>query len=77
MLRYVVVTAILVVSSATGFAQNDVRERGDKACRPDVQRHCKSVIEQGDMAVLACLQTNQKRLSGTCRKFLQEMGQLN
>jgi hypothetical protein len=75
MLRFVV-TAMLVVWSATGFAQSD-RERGDKACRGDVQRLCKSVIEQGDLSVLACLQNNQKRLGGTCRKFLQEMGQLN
>ena len=28
------------------------------------------------MAVLGCLQQNKARLSGTCRKFLTEIGQL-
>ena len=29
------------------------------------------------MAVLGCLQQNKVRLSGTCRKFLTEIGQLH
>ena len=76
MIRYLVLTALLVSAPAVAMAQSD-RERGDKACRGDVQRHCKSVLEQGDMAILACLQTNRNRLSGTCTKFLQQVGQLN
>lgn len=75
MIRYFGVAAILI-TPAVAMAQNE-RERGDKACRADVQRLCKSVLEQGDMAILACLQTNRPRLSGTCTKFLQEVGQLN
>ena len=76
MIRHLVLTAVLLSAPAVAMAQSD-RERGDKACRGDVQRHCKSVIEQGDMAILACLQTNRSRLSGTCTKFLQQVGQLN
>jgi hypothetical protein len=75
MIRCLVLAAILISVPAVAMAQSD-RERGDKACRGDVQRHCKSVIEQGDMAVLACLQTNRNRLSGTCTRFLQSVGQL-
>lgn len=76
MIRYLVLTAVLMSAPAVAMAQSD-RERGDKACRGDVQRLCRSVIEQGDMAILACLQTNRNRLSGTCTKFLQQVGQLN
>lgn len=75
MIRFVALTAILLSAPTVAMAQSD-RERGDKACRGDVQRHCRSVIEQGDMAILACLQTNRTRLSGTCAKFLQSVGQL-
>ena len=76
MFRYLVLVATLVSVPAIAVAQSE-RDRGDKACRADVQRMCKGVIEQGDMAILACLQTNERRLSGNCRKFLQEVGQLN
>ena len=76
MIRYLVLTAVLMSAPAASMAQNE-RERGDKACRGDVQRLCRGVIEQGDMAILACLQTNRSRLSGTCTKFLQQVGQLN
>jgi hypothetical protein len=76
MFRYLVLTATLVSVPAIAVAQGD-RERGDKACRGDVQRLCRSVLDQGDMAILACLQTNRSRLSGTCTKFLQQVGQLN
>ena len=75
MIRYLALAAILMSAPTVAMAQSD-RERGDKACRGDVQRHCRSVIEQGDMAILSCLQTNRTRLSGTCSKFLQSVGQL-
>jgi len=75
MIRCLVLAAILISAPVVAMAQSD-RERGDKACRGDVQRHCRSVVEQGDMAILACLQTNRNRLSGTCTRFLQSVGQL-
>ena len=59
-----------------GYAQDDARKRGDQACRGDATRLCRKVLDQGDMAILACFQQNQTRLSGPCRKFLQEQGQL-
>jgi hypothetical protein len=37
---------------------------------------CSKHFGQGDMAVLGCLQQNKTRLSGSCRKFLTEVGQL-
>jgi len=76
MLQIIVLIAMLMSVPTITLAQNE-RERGDKACRGDVQRLCKSVVEQGDMAVLSCLQSNRTKLSGNCTKFLKEVGQLH
>jgi hypothetical protein len=75
MLRRLMMAAALVLVPVVAIAQSD-RERGDKACRGDVQRLCKAVIDHGDLAVLNCLQTNRTKLNGTCTKFLKEVGQL-
>ena len=58
------------------YAQDDVRKRGDKACGGNSRRMCSKFFGQGDMAVLGCLQQNKAKLSGSCRKFLTEIGQL-
>ena len=68
MLQIIVLIAMLMSVSTITLAQNE-RERGDKACRGDVQRLCKSVVEQGDMAVLSCLQSNRTKLSGNCTEW--------
>ena len=67
--------SIAAVSSTVANAQDDVRKRGDKACGADSRRMCSAFFGQ-DMAVLACLQQNKVRLSGSCRKFLTDIGQL-
>jgi len=67
--------AVLVASSA--HAQDDVRKRGDRACKTSSNRLCSKFFGQGDMAILGCLQQNKVRLNGSCRKFLTEIGQLN
>ena len=73
--------AVLVLSvssfASAGFAQDDMRARGDKACKGDAPRLCRHAFEGGDMAILACFQENRNRLSATCRKFLTEIGQLH
>ena len=63
--------------SAPSYAQDELRAKGDRACSGDARRLCKSVLGQGDMVVLLCFQENKSRLSGPCRKFLIEVGQLN
>jgi hypothetical protein len=75
MLRRLLISASLLLVPVVAIAQTE-RERGDKACRGDVRRLCKAVIDQGDLAVLSCLQTNRTKLNGTCTKFLKEVGQL-
>jgi flagellar basal body P-ring protein FlgI len=57
--------------------QDDVRKRGQVACGADVDKLCKELQPQGDMIVLQCLQKAKVELSGTCTKFLTEVGQLN
>ena len=51
------------------------REEGEKACSPDAREFCKSVLSQGDMAVLACFQQNRANISRDCDAFLRKNGQ--
>ena len=46
-----------------------------KACSRDVQRHCRAVIRQGDLGVLACLQQNRGKISRACDQVLRNHGQ--
>jgi hypothetical protein len=54
-----------------------MREKGNRACSGDARRLCKAVLGQGDMIVLQCFQQKKAQLSGSCRKFLTDVGQLN
>ncbi|THD72245.1 MAG: hypothetical protein E7813_04350 [Bradyrhizobium sp.] len=65
-----VIPFVLLVSAAS--AQSG---RPDPGCARDVSRHCRSVMNDGDMAVLACLKQNRARLSRACEKVLTEHGQ--
>ena len=67
----------LLVASAPGQAQDDMRKRGDRACGGDAKRVCKKFNGQGDMAMLSCFQQNKVRLSRSCSKFLVSIGQLH
>jgi len=76
-------TAGVALSAMPGYAQqgkqkqDDVRKRGQVACGADVDKLCKELQPQGDMPVLQCLQKAKAELSGTCSKFLTEVGQPN
>ena len=52
------------VSSADAQSNSSQQER--RACTRDVSRHCRSVMDQGDMAVYQCLKANRSRLSASC-----------
>jgi len=62
--------------SAPSQAQDELREKGNRACSGDARRLCKNVLGQGDMVVLQCFQEYATKLSGPCRKFLKDVGQL-
>ena len=71
-------SAGVLLSSATtpSHAQDDVRARGDRACKGDANRLCRHAFSGGDMAILQCFQQNRTKLSSPCRQFLIEIGQL-
>ncbi|MEN3385553.1 MAG: hypothetical protein V7608_5597 [Hyphomicrobiales bacterium] len=73
----------VALSAMPGYAQqgkqkqDDVRVRGQAACGGDVDKLCAKLKGQSDPIVLQCLQQAKADLSGTCSKFLVEVGQLN
>jgi len=74
--RIVVLVSLLACMSTVAFAQGDMREQGDRACKGDARRLCRPVLAQGDMAILQCFQVNRRRLSAPCARFLRSVGQL-
>jgi hypothetical protein len=67
----------MLISLSPSQAQDDMRKRGDRACKTSSNRLCSKFFGQGDMAILSCLQRNKVRLTGSCRRFLTEIGQLH
>lgn len=65
-----IIPLVWMVSAAS--AQSS---RPDPGCARDVTRHCRAVMNDGDMAVLACLKQNRAKISKTCEKVLVDHGQ--
>ena len=61
--------------STAAFAQSMGTPQEQAACSRDAQRFCRSVISQGDMAVLACFQQNRAKISRACDAVLKSHGQ--
>lgn len=68
--------ALLFAASPTS-AEESLRAKGDRLCKYDARRLCRTVLAEGDFAVLGCFQQKKTRLSAPCRKFLIGIGQLN
>jgi len=67
---------LLSLSFPTGaFAQGRGTAEEQKACTRDVQRHCRAVIDQGDLVILSCLQQNRTKISTACDQVLKSHGQ--
>jgi hypothetical protein len=61
---------------ATGAsAQQGGTEQEKAACSPDVKKLCTAVIDQGDLAILGCLQQNRAKISKACNQVLVDHGQ--
>ena len=69
------VTLSSLALSTTAFAQSMGTPQEQAACSRDAQRFCRSVISQGDMAVLACFQQNRAKISRACDAVLRSHGQ--
>ena len=81
MTRLLAATAALMLlfalqAQVQAQAQGQGRQQEQDACGRDGTRLCKAVINDGDMAILACLRQNRAKLRPACLKFLQEKGQL-
>jgi hypothetical protein len=72
-----ILALLLAAVPSVGFAQADAdRQRQERACRSDVTKLCRKVMDQGDMAIGQCLTANEKKLTRGCRKMLEDNGQL-
>lgn len=74
--KYVLFVGVLsLLLSGAAIAQHGGTEQEKRACAANVHRYCNPVLDQGDFAVLACLQQHRARLTATCRKVLTDHGQ--
>jgi hypothetical protein len=72
--------ALLSLSVSTAAVAQQQQQRSgtpqeQAACTRDVQRFCRSVIDQGDFTILACLQQHRPKLTAACSQVLKNHGQ--
>jgi hypothetical protein len=77
MRKFFLALTLLSLSISTAAVAQDQRGTPEeqKACARDVQRHCRPVIDQGDLVVLSCLQQNRPKISQACDRVLKDHGQ--
>ena len=75
MIRFLSATAALTLLFVVQAGAQG-RQQEQDACGRDASRFCKPVINDGDMAILACLKQNRAKLRPVCTKLLQDKGQL-
>ena len=78
MYKFFLALTLLSLSVSTGAIAQQQRggtPEEQKACSRDVQRHCRPVIDQGDLVILSCLQQNRPKLSAACDHVLKDHGQ--
>ena len=68
-------TRLLLAIPFVVFASAALAQQGHDACARDATRFCRAYTQQGDMAVLACLQQNRARISRGCDAVLRSHGQ--
>jgi len=67
--------SLSVSTGAIAQPQRSGTAEEQKACTRDVQRHCRAVIDQGDLVILSCLQQNRTKISAACDQVLKSHGQ--
>jgi Cysteine rich repeat len=75
MKKVFLVLTLLSVSALTDALAHSGTEQDEKACKRDVQRFCRTLMDQGDFTILACLKENRPKLSPACRYVLVSHGQ--
>ena len=73
------VAALLSLSVTAGAVAQQQQHGGtpeeQKACAHDVQKYCRTVMNDSDLVVLNCLQQNRPKLTKACDKVLTDHGQ--
>jgi len=76
MRKILLALALLSLSVSTeAMAQVRGTDAEQKACSRDAQKHCRAVLDQGDLVVLSCLQQNRAKISPACDAVLKSHGQ--
>ena len=78
MYKFFLALFLLSISVSTGALAQQERSgtpEEQKACARDVQRYCRTVMDQGDLTVLACLQQVRSKISPACDQVLKNHGQ--
>jgi len=81
MIRYLPILILSLAILPTSMAAEEGRTEGhrgtlqqQRACRPDVLRHCRDMQDQNDDAIVHCLKAHERQLSSACRQALKEGG---
>jgi hypothetical protein len=72
------VAALLSLSVSGGAIaqqQHSGTPEEQKACAHDVQKFCRTVMNESDITVLNCLQQSRARLTKACDRVLIDHGQ--
>ena len=72
---FVPLVSLIAFFAFSSSASAQLQQREHDACTRDVVRHCRTVMNDGDSAVLACLKEHRSRISKACNKILIEHGQ--
>lgn len=79
--RILLLLALLAPLSTAAMAQNQSAsqrsgtEAEQKACTRDVTRHCRQLMDQGDLVILGCLKEHRAKLTKACNQVLVNHGQ--
>jgi hypothetical protein len=77
-MRKTFLVAALLSLSVSGGAiaqQRSGTPEEQKACARDVQKFCRTVMDDADLVVLSCLQQNRAKLTKACDQVLTNHGQ--
>jgi hypothetical protein len=76
MLKYLfVASGLSLFVSSVAMAQYIGTQQERRACAGNVHRYCRPMLDQGDFAVLACLQQHRDKLTASCKRVLTNHGQ--
>src|ERR1700710_526330 len=77
MRKFFLALTLLSISVSTGAIAQQRSGTPDeqKACSRDVSRFCRTLMDQGDFTILACLQQNRAKLTKSCNQVLTNHGQ--